>query len=31
MGEIILLVPKVYLLSAIGPWSLKWALLVPKV
>ena len=26
-----LLVPKVYTLSAISPWNLKWALLVPEV
>ena len=30
-GETTLLVPKVYLLSAIGPWSLNWTLLIPKV
>ena len=30
-GQNTLLVPKVYSLSVISPWSLKWALLVPQV
>ena len=31
LGETTLLVPEVYWLSAIGPLSLKWALMVPLV